>query len=240
LKVGLGYEEGLSSDQPSNTKSIKFVKSTIIDNNHSIETEKDNHPPRRNERKSMRTEYVDQINNTNTSSSQRNHQHGRNRLTQRRQPFSRYKGFFYGYYFFCSNFGNKVVNCSLRFRYEQSRYSRNNYMPQQRLRQPSNKQPQTTNHVMDGKKTQIKHNNSYEHNNQYDMLFSEPKCYIFHNYGHKVADCRLRRYNPDLNPAAENFKVWKKKEDDKCGLVLSAQRQKNPWYIDSGCSKHMT
>jgi hypothetical protein len=43
-----------------------------------------------------------------------------------------------------------------------------------------------------------------------------------------------------LNSTAENVKVWKKKVDDKCGLVLSAQRKKNPWYIDSGCSKHMT
>jgi hypothetical protein len=42
-----------------------------------------------------------------------------------------------------------------------------------------------------------------------------------------------------LNPSAENVKVWKKKENEKCGLVLSAQRQKNPWYIDNGCSKHM-
>jgi len=49
-----------------------------------------------------------------------------------------------------------------------------------------------------------------------------------HNYGHKSADCRLRNYKPDLNPAAENFKGWKKKEDDQCGLMLSAQRQKNP------------
>jgi hypothetical protein len=72
------------------------------------------------------------------------------------------------------------------------------------------------------------------------MLFSEPECYTYHNYGHKAADYRLRNYKPDLNPSTENFKVWKKKEDDKCGLVLSAQRQKNPWYIDSGCSKHMT
>jgi hypothetical protein len=42
-----------------------------------------------------------------------------------------------------------------------------------------------------------------------------------------------------LNSPAENVKVWKKKESDKCGLVLSAQRKMNPWYIDSGCSKHM-
>ena len=72
------------------------------------------------------------------------------------------------------------------------------------------------------------------------MLFSEPECYNCHNYAHKVAYWCLRNYKPDLIPTAENVKVWKKKADDKCGLVLSAQRQKNPWYIDSGCSKHMT
>jgi hypothetical protein len=107
-------------------------------------------------------------------------------------------------------------------------------MTQQRMIQPHNKQPQTTNHVMAGKNTQIKHNNHY------DPLFNEPKCYICDNYGHKAASCRLKNYKPYLSPSVENVMVWKKKEDDKCGLVLSAQRQKNPWYIDSGCSKHMT
>jgi hypothetical protein len=92
---------------------------------------------------------------------------------------------------------------------------------------------------MDGGRTQVKHNNSYEHNNHCDLLFSEPECYICHNYGHKAADCRLRNYKPDSNTTTENFKIWKKKEDDKGRLVLSPQRQKNPWYIDSGCSKHM-
>jgi hypothetical protein len=102
------------------------------------------------------------------------------------------------------------------------------------MRQPSNKQPQTANHVMDGKTTQIKNNN------RYDPLFNELECYTYHNYGHKVVDYRLRNYEPDLNPSAKNIKVWKKKESDKCGLVLSTQRQKSPWYIDSGFSKHMT
>jgi hypothetical protein len=121
-----------------------------------------------------------------------------------------------------------------------SRYSRNNYLPQKRLRQPRNKRPQTINHVMDGGRTQVKHNNSYEHNNHYDFLFSEPECYNCHNYGHKAADCCLRNFKPDSNPTAKNFKIWKKKEDDMCRLVLSAQRKKNPWYINSGHSKHMS
>jgi hypothetical protein len=110
----------------------------------------------------------------------------------------------------------------------------NNYLPQQRLRQP-----QTINHEMTGRRIQVRHNNNYEHNNRYDPLFGESTCYNCHNYGHKAVDCRLKNYNPGLNSTAENVKVWKKKVDDKCGLVLSAQRKKNPWYIDSGCSKHM-
>jgi hypothetical protein len=60
LKAGLGYEEGSSSDHPSNTESIKFVKSSNIDNNHSAETKKENQPPKRNERKSPKTKFVDQ------------------------------------------------------------------------------------------------------------------------------------------------------------------------------------
>jgi hypothetical protein len=44
LKAGVGYEEGSSSDHPSNTESIKFVRSSNIDNSHSAETKKENQP----------------------------------------------------------------------------------------------------------------------------------------------------------------------------------------------------
>jgi hypothetical protein len=230
LKVGLGYEEGSSSDHPSNTKPIKFVKFSNIDNSHSAETKKENQPLRRNERKSIRTEFC----RSEKLSAWKKSTHSKKTI------FFQVQRIFLWIFFFCSNFGHKDINCSLRFRYEQSSFSRNNYLPPQRLRQPSNKQSQTINHVMTGRRTQVKNNNSYEHNNHYDLLFSEPECYNCHNYGHKAADCRLRNYKPYLNPAAENFKVWKKKKDDQCRLVLLSQRQKNPWYIDSGCSKHMT
>ena len=43
-----------------------------------------------------------------------------------------------------------------------------------------------------------------------------------------------------MNYSAGSNKVWKKKEDNKCGLVLSFHKQKGPWYIDSGCSKHVS
>jgi hypothetical protein len=77
-------------------------------------------------------------------------------------------------------------------------------------------------------------------NNKFDLLNNEVECYTCHNFGHKSIDCRLRNYEPDSKSPVENVKFWKKKESNKCGLVLSAQRKMNPWYIDSGCSKHMT
>jgi hypothetical protein len=101
------------------------------------ETKEDNKPLRRNKEKGTRTEFVEKINNI--PSAEGNHQHGRNRPAQRRKPFSRYKDFFYGYCFYYSNFGHKVVNCSLRFRHKKSRNPRNKYLPQQIMRQPSNK-----------------------------------------------------------------------------------------------------
>ena len=143
LKTGLGYEEGSSSGHPSNKDFIKFVKSTTNDDNKPAETKEDNQPPRRSKEKGARTEFVEQRNNT--PSVQGNHQHGRNQPAQRRQGFSRYKGFFYGYCFFCSNFGHKAVNCSLRRRHEQLRFQRSKYFPQQRMIQSGNNPSQTAN-----------------------------------------------------------------------------------------------
>ena len=34
--------------------------------------------------------------------------------------------------------------------------------------------------------------------------------------------------------------VWRKKESSHCNLVLSVQKQRSHWYIDSGCLKHMS
>jgi hypothetical protein len=77
-------------------------------------------------------------------------------------------------------------------------------------------------------------------NNKFNLLNNEVECYTCHNFGHKSIECQLRNYEPDSKSPAENVKFWKKKERNKCGLVFSAQRKMNPWYIDSGCSKHMT
>ena len=112
LKTCLGYEEGSNSGKPRDEEPIKFFKCTTNDIKKPIETEEDNQPPKTSKEKGDRTESVEQRNSAPPA--ERCHQHGRNRFSQRRQPFSRYKEFFYGYCFYCSNFGHKVVNCSLR------------------------------------------------------------------------------------------------------------------------------
>ena len=91
----------------------------------------------------MRPESVGRRNNV--LSTKRRHQQERKQFVQRRQPFSRYKEFFYGYCFYCSNFGHKVVNCSLRPRNEQLRFQRNKYFPQQRMLQLGNNPSQMAN-----------------------------------------------------------------------------------------------
>jgi hypothetical protein len=50
----------------------------------------------------------------------------------------------------------------------------------------------------------------------------------------------LKHYKAELKTKyTVEQNVWRKKENSHCNLVLSVQKQKDPWYIDSGCSKHM-
>jgi len=73
-------------------------------------------------------------------------------------------------------------------------------------------------------------------------LNDDLKCYNCHNFGHKVANFHLKNYraDPRIKLLARNASTLKKKDSEKCGLVLLDQKQKYPWNIDSGCSKHMT
>ena len=103
----------------------------------------------------------------------------------------------------------------------QLRRSRNKQSLQHRTKKPMNMQRST---------------------NNFDLLNNELECYDYHNFSHKATKCHLKKYkaDPRINPLARNATTWKKKDSEKCDLVLSAQKPKDPWYIDSGCSKHMT
>jgi hypothetical protein len=139
----------------------------------------------------------------------------------RRRPSFRYQNFFHGYCFYCSNFGHKIANCQIKFRDMQPRRSRNKQSLQHRTKQPMSRQSCT---------------------NHFDLLKIELECYHCHNFSHKAANCHLKNYkaDPRIKPLARNASTWKKKDSEKCGLLLSTQKQKEPWYIDSGYSKHMT
>jgi hypothetical protein len=78
--------------------------------------------------------------------------------------------------------------------------------------------------------------------NHFDLLNNELECYKCHNFGHKATNSHLKKYkaDPRINTLARNASTWKKKDSEKCGIVLSAQKQKDPRYIDGGCSKNMT
>jgi hypothetical protein len=136
----------------------------------------------------------------------------------RRRPSFRYQNFFHGYCFYCSNFGHKIANCQIKFRDMQLRRSRNKKTLQHRTKQPMSRQSCT---------------------NHFDLLNNELKFYNCHNFSHKAANFHLKNYigDPRIKPLDRNPSTWKKKDSEKCGLVLSAQKQKCPWYIDSGCSK---
>jgi hypothetical protein len=137
------------------------------------------------------------------------------------RPSFRYQNFFHGYCFYCSNVRHKIANCQIKFRDIQLRRSRNKQSLQHRTKQPMSTQSCT---------------------NHFDLLDNELECYNCHNFGHNVVNCHLKNYKVDLRikPLARNANTWKKKDSEKCGLVLSVEKQKDPWYIDSGCSKHVT
>jgi hypothetical protein len=58
IKTGLGYEEGSSSEKTGNEEPIKFVKSTINNNNKPVEIKEDNQQPRMSKENGVRTESV--------------------------------------------------------------------------------------------------------------------------------------------------------------------------------------
>jgi hypothetical protein len=253
LKTGLGFEEGSSSGQPRNKEPIKFVKasvhvkSTTNDNNKPTETKEDNQSPRTSKEKGARTKSVEQRNNALPA--QRHHQHERNQFSQRRQSFSRYKEFFYGYCFYCSNFGHKVVNCSIRLRHEKLSFPRNKYLPQQRMIQQSNKPSHIVNCQIKSRDMQLRRSRIKKQsmsrqrcNYNFDLLNNEIECYNCHNFGHKAANCHLKNYNADprIKFLDRKTSTWKRKDSEKCGEALSTQKQKASRNIDSGCSKHVT
>eukprot|EP00253_Pinus_taeda_P009419 PITA_09419 len=79
--------------------------------------------------------------------------------------------------------------------------------------------------------------------NNFSALENEIECSICNNFGHEDSECRSRsRQTTQKEQASLTPKTWRKKEPqlERCGIALYVEGQDNQWYINSGCSKHMT
>ena len=78
--------------------------------------------------------------------------------------------------------------------------------------------------------------------NNFSALENEVECSICNNFGHEDFECRSRFLQTNQKEKASNIKAWRMKEPQpkRCGIALYAEGQENQWYIDNGCSKHMT
>jgi hypothetical protein len=86
------------------------------------------------------------------------------------------------------------------------------------MMQPNNKPSQIANCQIKSREMKLRRSINNQNsmsrqcrNNNFDLLNKEIECYIYHNYGHKSVDCRLKNYEPDLISPVENVKFWKKK-----------------------------
>jgi hypothetical protein len=76
------------------------------------------------------------------------------------------------------------------------------------------------------------------------------ECYKCNNFGHMAKDCRMTvppresQQNNNSHRHEPQQRIWIRKQDqfnnEECTLALQDKHKKHGWYVDSGCSKHMT
>jgi len=78
--------------------------------------------------------------------------------------------------------------------------------------------------------------------NNFSALENEIECSICNNFSHEDSECRRRFQQTTQKEQASSARTWRMKEPqpERCGIAFYAEGQENQWYIDSGCSKHMT
>jgi hypothetical protein len=129
-----------------------------------------------------------------------------------------YPRIFFGYFFGFSTFIHKSMNCRA--------YRRKNL----RFKNYNRKDNQVVNQV------KRKNYNCFPPLQEVDLEF-----FICHNYGHKANNCKLMEVSEQPRFIREKKKLWKEKTPKKeCLIALKSQDKEYLWYVDSGCSKHMT
>jgi hypothetical protein len=145
----------------------------------------------------------------------------------RRSSTPRYQTIFFGLCYACNNFGHKAVNCRANNR------NKNNFESHTQRGYP--RRPSET------------QRRSY---NRFESLSTEVECYKCNNFGHMAKDCRMTvpprepQQNNNSHRQEPQKRTWIRKKDqysnEECTLALQAKKKKRGWYVDSGCSKHMT
>jgi 5'(3')-deoxyribonucleotidase len=129
-----------------------------------------------------------------------------------------YPCIFLGYFFACSNFGHKTINCRA---YKRKNLKVKNYIL---------KDNQAINQVK-----------SRNYNSFAPLQEGDLQCFRFHNYGHEAINCILMEVSEQPKFIREKKKLWREKTSKKeCLISLKDQDKKYLWYVDSGCSTHMT
>jgi hypothetical protein len=139
----------------------------------------------------------------------------------------RYQTIFFGLCYACNNFGHKAVNCRANNR------NINNFESHTQKGYP--RRPSET------------QRRSY---NMFESLSTEVECYKCNNFGHMAKDCRMTipprepQQNNNNHRQEPQKRTWIRKQNqynnEECTLALQAKQKKRGWYVDSGCSKHMT
>jgi hypothetical protein len=145
----------------------------------------------------------------------------------RRSSTPRYQTIFFGLCYACNNFGHKVVNCRAN--------NRNNNNFESHTQRGYSRRPSET------------QRRSY---NRFESLSTEVECYKCNNFGHVAKNCRMTvppkepQQNNNSHRQEPQKMTWIRKQDqysnEECTVALQAKQKKHGWYVDSGCSKHMT
>jgi hypothetical protein len=153
----------------------------------------------------------------------------------RRPPTPMYQNIFRVLCYSCNNFGHKAINCrAIMGRNTWNRSSYENTKNHYEINCPRNPR----------KAFDINYNSV-------GALSYEIECYKCNNFGHisrnyksdLIVSSRETRHVP-FNHIGEQDRTCKRRQEDLkvkgYGFALQAQNRRSHWYIDSGCSNHMT
>jgi hypothetical protein len=139
--------------------------------------------------------------------------------TSQRSPLTpRYQNFFLGHCYTCKNFGHKAINCRIN---ERNKYARN----------------------MNGVNRRYGNNRGFvnrSYNSFYPLMDKNIVCYKCNYLGHKARDCRYMNEDVPMPTTVWRRKEIPNNEDYRIALTAEKCKEEDEWYIDSGCSSHMT